>query len=194
MRGLKARQKNPKEGATSHSLFGGNQFFFARRLRVRQSLARPAAAQPHQDSRDGKHDRKHTGEEHDELPHRAAPASVVDPSDPLRRAIAGQRIRQAPYAAVAVVHGDRDQVAGGIAQLHAPRRRWCLAPLRRFASLAAFLAALALATLFGRPAFGALAAFAAFGRRPAIGLGRQKQRGRPRCRLDRLREAQRFIR
>src|SRR5882672_8499332 len=80
-----------------------------------------AAPEPHDDPGDREDWRERAGQEHDDLPQDAAAAALVKGANPLRRAIARERIGQAARRAVAIVdHDGGDIVAARIAQLHAP--------------------------------------------------------------------------
>src|SRR3954463_1792065 len=84
-------------------------------------LAGPPAPPPHDHARHGKYQWEDSRQEHCELPDRAAVAALVDPSDPLRRTVSGERPWQAFHVAAAIVHHDGGGLAAHrIPQLHAP--------------------------------------------------------------------------
>src|SRR3954451_9223987 len=86
-------------------------------------LAGPPASPPHDHARHGKYHWEDSRQEHYELPDRAAVAALVDPSDPLRRTVSGERPWQAFHVAAAIVHHDGGSLAAHrIPQLHAPSR------------------------------------------------------------------------
>src|SRR5262245_25999428 len=68
--------------------------------------AAPPAPPPHDDSGHDKYQREHAGQEHDELPDRPAVAALVDPTYPLRRAVAGERAGQTLDGAAAIIDGN----------------------------------------------------------------------------------------
>src|SRR5262249_49873847 len=107
------------------SSLGGDQLLFRNEFTVGDALACAAAAPPHQQAGDGKHHRKHSGQEHDELPDRPTPAAIVDPPYPLRSAVAGKRIGQTARTPALIVDRDGDEIVVRVAQLHAPSRRSC---------------------------------------------------------------------
>src|SRR6478735_11832873 len=86
-------------------------------------LTGPPAPPPHDDARHGKYQWEDPRQEHGELPDRAAVAALVDPPDPLRRAVSCERRRLTFHIAAAIVHHDGGGLAAhGIPQLHAPSR------------------------------------------------------------------------
>src|SRR3954468_20174488 len=86
-------------------------------------LAGPPAPPPHDHARHGKYHWEDSRQEHYELPDRAAVAALVDPSDPLRRTVSGERPWQAFHVAAAIVpHDGGGLAAPRIPQLHPPSR------------------------------------------------------------------------
>src|SRR6188472_884858 len=69
-------------------------------------LASPPAPPPHDHAGYGKYQWEDPGQEHRELPDRAAVAALVDPSDPLCRAVSGERRRLTFHPAAAIVDHD----------------------------------------------------------------------------------------